>query len=104
MAIYKEEVASDIVLEHMTAARRFVDGNLSAIRIYAQEGYVLYDTEEPEVQLELTDPHTGEMVAYPYRTYLSAVTIPAAFFSREGLTWKAAPRQVSDELNKMMMQ
>ena len=101
MAIYKEEVASDIVLEHMTAARRYVDGRLSAIRVYANEGYVIYDTSEEVVYIEaidpetgeyIIDPETGEPVMRPFITYLTMVTVPAAFFNVDTFTWVAVPR------------
>lgn len=80
------ELATDIVLENMTAYRKFVDGELSAIRVYANEGYVIYDTTDENYE---TDPDTMEEIPVIY--YFPMVTVPAARFSVDTFTWVAVP-------------
>ena len=100
MAIYREELAPDIVLENMTAYRRYVADAVSAIRVYANDGYVIYDTAEnemdmvydPETGKPVIDHETGDYVMQPVISYFTMVTIPARFFSVDTFTWVAVPR------------
>lgn len=92
MATYREELAPDIVLENMTAYRRYVDDTVSAIRVYANEGYVIYDTADENYEL---DPDTMEEIPVTY--YFTMVTVPASQFSVDTFTWVAVPRSDVDE-------
>lgn len=90
MATYTEILAPDIVLENMTAYRQLRDGEPFAIRVYANEGYAIYDTA---TEIEI-DPETGE--ADPI-CYYTKVTVPASVFNVDTFTWAAVPRSEVDE-------
>ena len=92
MATYTEVIAPDIVLENMTAYQQLRDGEPFAIRVYANEGYVIYDTTEENVE---PDPETGEETPVTY--YYTMVTIPAFQFGANTFTYVAAPRTEVDE-------
>lgn len=92
MATYTEVLATDIVLENMTAYRRYRDDTVSAIRVYANEGYVIYDSTEEYVE---PDPETGEEIPVTY--YYTMVTIPASQFNVDTFTYVAVPRSEVDE-------
>lgn len=97
--------APDIILENMTAYRKYADGELSAIRVCANDGYVIYDTAENEMELVIDpetgepviDPETGEYLEQPVISYFTMVTIPARFFSVDTFTWVAVPRDTVPE-------
>ena len=91
MAVITFEPAPDIVLENMTAQRKYVDGVFSATRIYANEGYVMYDTTDENYEL---DPDTLEEILVTY--YYTQVTFPAQF-DFANFTWVAVPRSEVDE-------
>ena len=106
MAVYTEELATDIVLENMTAYRQLKDGVHYATRVYANEGYVIYDTADEPIYEEVTDPETGDLVydpetglpvTRPVIYYYTMVTVPANKFSVDTFTWVAVPRSEVDE-------
>lgn len=100
MAIYTEELAPNIILENMTAYHLLKDGEHYGIRVYANEGYVIYDTAEnemdfvvdPETGEFVIDPETGDFVMQPVISYFTMVTVPAALFDVDTFTWVAALR------------
>ena len=91
MAIITFEDAPDIVLENMTAQRKYADGVLSAVRVYANEGYVIYDTTANDME-SVEDPDTGKFIERPVTYYYTMVTVPATQFSVDTFTWVAVPR------------
>ena len=106
MAVYREELAPDIILENMTAYRRYADDVLRSVRVYANEGYVIYDTADepiyedvidPETGFPAFDPETGEPITRPVIYYYTMVTVPASAFNVDTFTWVAVPRSEVDE-------
>lgn len=62
MAVYTEVLATDITLDNMTVYRQFRDGVHSGYRVYANEGYVMYD---PNTDVfESLDPETDETIMF----------------------------------------
>ncbi len=96
MAIITFEPAPDIVLENMNAQRKYVDGVLSAIRVYANDGYDIYDTAANDIEF-VEDPETGDLIERPVTYYYTMVTVPAAIFNVDTFTWVAVPRSDVDE-------
>lgn len=92
MATYTEVIAPDIVLENMTAYQQLHDGEPFAIRVYANEGYVIYDTTAEDYEL---DPETEKEVPVTY--YYTMVTVPASAFSADAFAWVAVPRSEVNE-------
>ena len=66
------ELATDISLENITVHRRYYNGTLSAYRLTANDGYVMYDTQE---EIFETDENGNEVqVIY----YCRQVAIPTS--------------------------
>lgn len=60
MAVFTESIANDIVLLNMTVYRTYRDGVHSGYKVYANEGYVMYD---PNTDVyETLDPETDETI------------------------------------------
>lgn len=70
MATITFELATDITLDNITVTRKFVDGVLSAYRLTANEGYVMYDTSEDYTHID------EEGNAYEEIQYFRQVTVP----------------------------
>jgi hypothetical protein len=71
MAVITYEVATDIIIPNITVERKYADGVLMAYRLTANDGYVLHN---PNLDSEVEDPITGDMVVERY--YYRQATIP----------------------------
>lgn len=92
MATVTYKLAPDISLENITVHRRYYDGVLSAYRLTANEGYVMYDTEEKIYEL---DENGNEVrVTYYCRQVTIHVSVPI-----ENWTYVAVLESTVDEKN-----
>lgn len=90
-AVYTEEVATDIVFPNITICRQYADGVLYGYRAYPNEGYVMYDTTDNNIDF---DAETGEEISVTY--YYTMAGFPANF-NFANFTWVAVPRSEVDE-------
>ena len=83
------EVANDISLENITVYRGMRDGVLKNYKLVANEGYVMYDTEEEIYELD----ENGNEVQVTY--YCRLVYIPASI-PVSNWTYVAIPESEAD--------
>lgn len=91
MATFREELATDFNYPHINVYRNYCDDVLCGYNVYAQEGYVFYDTEVNDVIL---DPDTEEEIPVTY--YYTIRLFPAAC-DMNNLTLIAVPCDSVDE-------
>lgn len=93
MAVITFEIATDIVMENITVQRKFVDGVLSAYRLTTNDGYVMYNVTDNNIEYA---PETDDYVPVTYyfrmATY-SAVHAPETWINN----WIAVPETEVDE-------
>ena len=91
MAVWTEELATDISYPNIDVFRRYRDGVHSGYRITPKEGYVMYDTNDENYDI---DPETGNEI--PVIHYFTIAYLPTNFnFDR--FSWVAVPRSEVDE-------
>lgn len=91
MAVIVYEVATDITFPNITIERRYSDGVLMGYRMRANEGYVFYDINANDTEL---DPETLEEIPVTY--YYTIAIIPLNY-NFDNFHWVAVPRDSVDE-------
>ena len=91
MAVYTQEIATDIILTNITVYRKYRDGVLCGYEVYTNEGYVMYDTTANNTEV---DPETWE--EYPVIYYYTWLSCPVRT-NFDTFTWIAVPRSSVDE-------
>ncbi len=91
MANIVYEIATDIVYPHLTIERRLSDGVLAGYRLTANAGYVMYDTNDKNTEL---DPDT--MAETPVTYYYTVAILPTNF-NFDNFSWVAVPRDSVEE-------
>lgn len=91
MATYTQEIETDIMLENMTVYKVFRDEAHSSYKIFANEGYVIYDTNDNNIE---TDINTGEIRPVVY--YSLNVGVPKNY-NFSNCSWIAVPRDGIEE-------
>ena len=93
MAVITFEEATDIVIENITVHRKYSDGVLSAYRLTANSGYVLYDITSNDTEI---DPETMEEIPVTY--YYRSATVNARHAPETWVNnWEAVPENSVDE-------
>lgn len=91
MAVYTQELATDIVFPNISVYRKYRDGIHCGYEVYSNEGYVMYDTTDENYEY---NPETGEM--YPVIYYYTWLSCPVNK-NFDNFTWIAVPRDTVDE-------
>lgn len=71
MAVFKNELATDIILPHISVYRKYRDGVHCAYEVFADEGFVMYDKTAQNTEL---DPETNVIVPVTY--YYTWISCP----------------------------
>ena len=67
MAVYTESINTNYNFPHIDIYNRYKDGVLSAYKLIPHEGYVVYDTNANEIEV---DPETLEKIPVTYYSRL----------------------------------
>ena len=86
---YTTELATDFNFPHIDIYRQYCDGEFYGFKALAQEGYVFYDTEAKDTELE---PET--MVEIPVINYYTIRLFPKNY-NMSNFTLKAVPKSES---------
>ena len=85
MAVYTEELATDIIFPNISVYRQFRDGVHNGYKITANKGYVMYDAAANNMDYD------EEGNPFPVTYYYTLVYAPlSANFNN--FTWVAVPR------------
>ena len=87
---------STITLPNITVTEKYADGVLSAYRLTANEGYVMYDTAANDIA-PMPDPETGEIIPVPITYYFREATIPINV-PLEKWSWRAVREETAAEV------
>lgn len=91
MAVYTQELATDIVFPHILVYRQYRDGTHYGYQVKTEDGYVMYDTAANDVEF---DPDTMEEIPVVY--YYTIMSCPLNY-NFAAFTWVAVPRDSVDE-------
>lgn len=91
MATYTEEIATEFNFPNITIYQVLADGVLAFYRARTNEGYVMYDPNANDMEL---DPDTNEEVPVTY--YYTIKVIPKTY-NFANFPWVAVPRDSVDE-------
>ena len=91
MAVYTEELATDISFPHIEVYRKYRDGEHYGYRIVPEEGYLMYDTAANDTDY---DPETGTEV--PVTRYYHVIHA-SLMFDFDNFTWVAILESEVDE-------
>lgn len=91
MAVYTQELATDIVFPNITVYRDYKDGVHYGYEVYTNEGYVMYNTAAEDY--EILDPDVGPVPTTYYFTWLSC----PLNYNFANFTWVAVPRNTVPE-------
>lgn len=91
MAVVTYEIATDINIPNITIERRYSDGVLMGYRMTANEGYVFYDVNANDMEL---DPETMEERPV---TYYYTIGILPRNTNFDNFHYVAVPRSSVDE-------
>ena len=70
MAVYTENLATDIIFPHFIIYRRYADGEHCGYRLAMEEGYAFYDTTEENWQQDSPDSEPYQVTYYYTMAYL----------------------------------
>ena len=87
------DLANDINYPHLKIYRRMVDGVLGGYRVNSDNGYVMYDINDENAEIE---PETGKELSTPY--YCTLAYLPINFDFAD-FSFKAVPINTTDEGN-----
>ena len=91
MAVYTQELATDIMFPNISIYKKYKDTELCAYEVYPNDDYVMYDTTAEDY--EIIDPDSPPA---PTTYYYTWVTFPKTFdFSN--FTWVAVLRPTVEE-------
>ena len=91
MAIWTEELNSNYNFPNISIYNHLKDGVLMGYNAYPQEGYVMYDTNDNNLEPDST---TGELVPVTYYYTTAGFFLNYNF---DNFSWVAIPRNEVDE-------
>lgn len=91
MAVYTQELATDIVFPHILVYRQYCDGVHYGYQVKTEDGYVMYNTAANDTELA---PDTMEEISVTYYYTIMSCSFRTNF---DNFTWVAVPRGSVDE-------
>ena len=102
MAVWTEELATDLVYPNLEIYRRFKDGVHSGYRLIPCEGYVMYDITRTDTEPLLDEngnqvwDDDGNPAEVPVTYYYTVAYLPRVY-NFDNFPWRAALRSSVDE-------
>lgn len=90
MAVYTYEVSTEHNFPNITVYRRLKDGVLNGWRVNTNEGYVMYDPNDPHIDY---DEDENEITVFWYYT----VKVLTLNYNFANFPWVAVPRNSVDD-------
>ena len=90
MAVYTYEISTEHNFPNITVYRRLKDGILSGWEVKVNDGYVMYNPNDPQIEYDEDD---NEITVYWYYT----IKVLPVTYNFANFPWVAVPRDSVDE-------